>query len=159
MEGFGESNCEGVIIMKIRNGMLALMLITLTIPTITAAEENPTVEDQQKPGMDWIEKREERQKEILQIVEKYSPETLEEWKEAIATRNDLLSKVDKDEWQRHHKHLDKKQWKKIKQKKHEEMRELKAAAENGDEEKVDELLNNMLTRLKERNQKLQEKNS
>ena len=145
--------------MKIRNGMLALMLITLTIPTITVAEENPAAEEQQKPGMDWMEKREERQKEILQIVEKYSPETLDEWKEAIATRNDLLSKVDKDDWQRYHKHLGEKQWEKIKQKKQEEMRELKAAEENGNEEKVDELLNNMLTRLKEQNQKLQEKAS
>ena len=145
--------------MKIRNGMLALMLIAFTIPSITVAEENPTVEEQQKPGMDWMEKREERQTEILQMVEKYSPEMLDEWKEAIATRNDLLSKMDRDEWQRHHKHLDEKQWGKIKQKKHEEMRELKAAAENGDEEKVDELLNNMLTRLKNRNQKLQDNSS
>jgi hypothetical protein len=143
--------------MKIRNGMLALMLITLTIPTITVAEENPAAEEQQKPGMDWMEKREERQKEILQIVEKYSPETLDEWKEAIATRNELLSKVDKDDWQRHHKHLGEKQWEKIKQKKQEEMRELKTAEESGNKEKVDELLNNMLTRLKEQNQKLQEK--
>ncbi|MGM0875503.1 MAG: hypothetical protein ACQEWV_12010 [Bacillota bacterium] len=142
--------------MKIQIGLLAIMLIMLTIPSITLAKENTTIVEQQNQSKDWQEKGEKRKKEILQIVEKNSPEKLDEWKEAIATRDGLLSKIDKDEW---HKHSNGKQWKIIKQKKREAMRALREAAKSGDEEKVDKLLNKMLAKLKEYNQKLQEKTS
>jgi primosomal protein N' len=157
MDQFGESKQEGVIIVKIQKVLFAIMLIMLTIPNITLAEENSIIVEQH--SKDWQDKREERKKEILQMVEKYSPEKLDEWKKAFSTKDELLSKIDKDEWHNHHKGMDEKQWKIIRQKKREAMRELKEAAKNGDEEKVDEMLNNMLTKLKEDNQRLLEKTS
>jgi hypothetical protein len=145
--------------MKIQNGLLAIMLITLTLPSITLAEENTTIVEQQNQRKDWQEKREERKREILQIVKKYSPEKLDEWEEAIATRDSLLSKIDKNEWHKHHKDSNGKQWEIIKQKRREEMRALREAAKSGDEEKIDKMLDNMLAKLKANNQKLQKKTS
>ncbi|MFC0270975.1 hypothetical protein ACFFIX_05875 [Metabacillus herbersteinensis] len=109
----------------------------------------------------WTEKRHKHQEKLLEIVKTYSPDTLIEWETVIAEREEIFSKVDKEElkgkkkqWKEEHgsKKESKGEWKEKRKTKHEKMRELKKAVKQEDTAKVQQLLSELLVNYKERNE-------
>ncbi|WP_202709324.1 hypothetical protein [Sporosalibacterium faouarense] len=150
------------------------LILIMTIPTMSFAEEPEENTEKQSPletndkfkARESIEKREEG---FLDIIEKYSPETLDDWKEAIETRKELIKeiremraeKIDNKKGKFNDERKDKiDEFKKLKE---EKIQELKEKIDNGklseEEAKTEfkEFMENQKSKFKDNREQLSER--